>query len=277
MANITAADVYKLRDMTGVGVMDCKKALVEAEGDFDAATDILRKKGQKLANKRADRDANEGNVIAKVNDEKTFGAALMLSCETDFVGKNENFIAASSSFLEIAIAAKAKSIDELLAVQIDGRSVADQVTDLVGKIGEKITLSRYEFVEAESVVVYNHHSNKISAVVGFNKSIELLETAGKDVAMQIAAMAPVAIDKEDVSQEIINKELEIGKEQARQEGKPEEMLDKIAQGRLGKFFKENTLLNQSYIKDNKLTVGKYLETLDKDLKVMKFHRIALGT
>ena len=276
MANITAADVYKLRDMTGVGVMDCKKALIEAEGDFDAATDILRKKGQKLASKRADRDANEGNVVAKINNEKTFGAVLMLNCETDFVGKNENFVAAASSFLDAAINAKAKTIDGLLAVQLDGRSIAEQVTDLVGKIGEKITLSRYEFVEAESVVFYNHHSNRISSLLGFNKTSDAIEVAGKDVAMQIAAMAPVAIDKEDVSQEIINKELEIGKDLARQEGKPEEMLDKIAQGRLGKFFKENTLLNQSYIKDNKLTVAKYLESVDKDLKVLKFHRIALG-
>lgn len=276
MANITAADVYKLRDMTGVGVMDCKKALVEAEGDFEAAKDILRKKGQKLANKRAEREANEGLVIAKISDNKTFGAVMMLNCETDFVGKNEDFIANANKFIDAAIEAKAKSMDDLLALQIDGRSIADLVTDLVGKIGEKISLSKYEFVEAENVVFYNHHSNRISALVGLNKGGEAIDVAGKDVAMQIAAMAPVAIDKDDVSDEIIAKEIEVGKEQARQEGKPDEMLEKIAQGKLGKFFKENILLNQAFIKDNKTTVAQYLKSVDADLQVTKFYRIALG-
>ncbi|MBN2729836.1 MAG: elongation factor Ts [Bacteroidales bacterium] len=276
MANITAADVYKLRDMTGVGVMDCKKALVEAEGDFDAAIDILRKKGQKLASKRAEREANEGIVIAKISDDKSFGAVMMLNCETDFVGKNEDFVANANKFIDVAMEAKAKSMDEFTALQIDGRTIADHVIDLVGKIGEKITLSRYEIVEAENVVFYNHHSNRISALVGFNKGSEAIDIAGKDVAMQIAAMAPVAIDKDDVSEEIIAKEIEVGKEQARQEGKPEDMLEKIAQGKLGKFFKESTLLNQAFIKDNKSTVAEYLKSVDADLKVTKFYRIALG-
>lgn len=276
MANITAADVYKLRDMTGVGVMDCKKALVEANGDFEAAKDILRKKGQKLADKRADREANEGIVVAKISDDKTFGAVIMLNCETDFVAKNKDFISSANKFVDAAIQARAKSMDELMALQVDGRTIAENVTDLVGKIGEKIALSNYEIVEAENVVFYNHHTNRVSALVGLNKGGEAIDIAGKDVAMQIAAMAPVAIDKDDVAPEIIEKELEVGRAQAREEGKPEEMLDKIAQGKLGKFFKEKTLLSQAFIKDNSINVEKYLKSVDPDLKVTKFHRLALG-
>ncbi|PLW92893.1 MAG: elongation factor Ts [Marinilabiliales bacterium] len=276
MANISAADVYKLRDMTGVGVMDCKKALVEADGDFEAAKDILRKKGQKLADKRAEREANEGIVVAKISDDSSYGAVMMLNCETDFVAKNEDFIASANKFVDAAIEARAKSMDEFLALQVEGRTIADNVTDLVGKIGEKITLSKYEVVEAENVVFYNHHSNRISALVGLNKSGEAINVAGKDVAMQIAAMAPVAIDKDDVAPEIIEKELEVGRDQAREEGKPEEMLDKIAQGKLGKFFKEKTLLSQAYIKDNSMNIAQYLKSVDADLKVTKFYRLALG-
>ena len=276
MANISAADVYKLRDMTGVGVMDCKKALVEADGDFDAAKDILRKKGQKLADKRAEREANEGIVIAKISDDKTFGAVMMLNCETDFVGKNEDFIATANKFINAGLEARVKNMDEFMALTLEGQTIADHVTDLLAKIGEKITLSHYEVVEAENVVFYNHHSNRISALVGLNKGGDAIDVAGKDVAMQIAAMAPVAIDKDAVSEEIIKKELEVGMEQAREEGKPEDMLEKIAQGKLGKFFKEKTLLSQAYIKDNSMTVEQYLKSVDNDLKVTKFYRIALG-
>lgn len=276
MANITAQDVYKLRDMTGAGVMDCKKALVESDGDFDAAIDILRKKGQKLATKRAERDANEGIVIAKTSDDKTFGAILMLNCETDFVGKNEDFVKTASSFLDAALAAKVKTHEELLAFPINGRSISDLVTDLVGKIGEKITLSHYASIEAENVVVYNHYNRRISSIIGMNMTGANIDAAGKDVAMQITAMAPVAVDKDDVPQDVINHEIEIGKEQARQEGKPEDMIEKIAQGKLGKFFKESTLMNQTYINDNNMTVGKFIESVDKNLKVYKFYRFALG-
>ncbi|PKP05418.1 MAG: elongation factor Ts [Bacteroidetes bacterium HGW-Bacteroidetes-6] len=276
MANISAADVYKLRDLTGAGVMDCKGALVESEGDFDKAIEILRKKGQKLAMKRADREANEGVVVAAIDDAATFGAVLMMNCETDFVAKNDDFNASAKSFLDAAIAFKVTNLDALLALQIDGRSINDLVTDLIGKIGEKISVSHYEFIEAPLVSFYNHHSHRISTLVGFTQAGDKVAEAGKDVAMQIAAMNPVAVDKDFVPQSVIDKEIEIGKEQARQEGKPEEMLEKIAQGKLNKFFKESTLLNQDFIKDGSMTVGKYLTTVSPDLSVTKFFRLALG-
>ena len=276
MANISAQDVYKLRDLTGAGVMDCKNALVESEGDFEKAIEILRKKGQKLAVKRADREANEGYVIAATDESNTFGAVIIMNCETDFVAKNEDFISATKSFIDAAIAFKPKNIEELNALQIDGRSIADHTTDLVGKIGEKINLAHYEFIEAPCVVVYNHYNHRISTVVGLSEGGEKSMEAGKDITMQIASMKPIAIDKDDVSPDIIAKEIEIGKDQARQEGKPEEMLEKIAQGKLNKFYKENTLVNKDYIKDGSMTVAQYLKSVNPNLKVTKFHRLALG-
>lgn len=276
MATISAQDVYKLRDLTGAGVMDCKGALVEAEGDFEKAIEILRKKGQKLAVKRADREANEGYVIAATDESNTFGAVLMMNCETDFVAKNDDFVSATKSFIDSAIAFKTKSLDELNTIQIDGRSIADRVTDLVGKIGEKITLTHYEFIEAPCVVVYNHYNHRISTLAGLTEAGAKVLEAGKDITMQIASMKPIAVDKDDVSAETIAKEIEIGKEQARQEGKPEEMLEKIALGKLNKFYKESTLVNQDYIKDGSMNVGQYLTSISPNLKVIRFFRFALG-
>ncbi|MPM09545.1 Elongation factor Ts [bioreactor metagenome] len=276
MANISAQDVYKLRDLTGAGVMDCKNALVESEGDFEKAIEILRKKGQKLAVKRADREANEGYVIAAADETNTFGAAIMMNCETDFVAKNDDFVSATKAFIDAAIAFKPKNMDALNSLQIDGRSIADLVTDLVGKIGEKITLTHYECIEAPCVVVYNHYNHRISTIAGLTEGGEKALEAGKDVTMQIASMKPIAVDKDDVSADIIAKEIEIGKEQARQEGKPEEMLEKIAQGKLNKFYKESTLVNQDYIKDGSMTVAQYLKSVSPNLSVTKFYRFALG-
>jgi len=276
MANISAQDVYKLRDLTGAGVMDCKNALVESEGDFEKAIEILRKKGQKLAVKRADREANEGYVIAATDEAATFGAILMMNCETDFVAKNNDFISATKAFADAAVAFKPKSMDELNSLQIDGRSIADLVTDLVGKIGEKITLTHYDYIEAPCVVVYNHYNHRISTIAGMTEAGEKIIEAGKDVTMQIASMKPIAVDQEGVSAETIAKEIEIGKEQARQEGKPEEMLEKIALGKLNKFYKESTLINQDFIKDGSMSVGQYLKSISPNLNVTKFYRFALG-
>ena len=274
--SITAAEVNKLRQQTGAGMMDCKKALVEADGDFEKAIDFLRKKGQKVAAKRGDRDANEGLVLAKTVDGKR-GTMIVLNCETDFVAKNEDFGNFANSILDIAIENKPASIDELKALNFNGSgiTVADKITEQVGKIGEKIDLSAYEVVEASKVVAYNHPGNKLAAMVAID-SDSIDDEAGKDVAMQIAAMNPVSVDADGVDKSIIDREIEIGKEQARQEGKPEEMLEKIALGKLNKFYKESTLLNQQFIKDNKLTVKQYLESFDKNAKVKEFKRIALG-
>jgi elongation factor Ts len=277
MANITAADVNKLRQMTGAGMMDCKQALVESDGDFEKAIDNLRKKGQKLATKRADREANEGYVLAKINSANTYAAVIMLNCETDFVAKNEDFIGFAYKVLDLCIAEQPKSLDELNGLSLNGRSVSDSLTDLVGKIGEKLALAHYEFIEAPTVAAYNHHGNRLATILGLNLAgIEGVEQVAREIGMQIAAMNPVAIDKDNVSAETIEREIEIGKEQARQEGKPEEMLEKIAMGKLNKFYKENTLLNQEFIKDNNLTVKQYLSQLNKELTVTSFRRLALG-
>lgn len=276
MANISAADVYKLREITGAGVMDCKNALTESDGDIQQAIDILRKKGQKLANKRADRDANEGIVVAHVDESKQFGAVLMLNCETDFVGKNEEFVANAHSFIEAAVAKRAKSMDEMMAITLNGRTIADQLTDMVGKIGEKIQISHYEYVEGALVAIYNHHSKRVSSIVAMNQGGEAVEAAAKDITMQIAAMSPVSIDQNDCPKEVIEKEIEIGKEQARAEGKAEEMVEKIAIGKLNRFYKDSTLLNQDFIKDGSMNVGKYLSNISSDLKVISFKRLALG-
>ncbi len=274
MANITASEVNKLRQMTGAGMMDCKNALVENDGDFDKAIDFLRKKGQKLANKRADRDANEGVVIAKTDADKKFAAIIMVNCETDFVAKNEDFVNICKSILDIAIAKKPKTEDELKNEMINGLSIADILIEQVGKIGEKIELAHYHFIEAAEVVAYNHHGNRLATIAGFNKNTD--EAVSKDIAMQIASMAPVAIDKSGVNADMIEKELEIYRDLIRQEGKPENMVEQIAQGKLNKFFKESTLLSQEYIKDTKKTVEQFLAETDKDLTVTAFKRLMLG-
>ena len=277
MANITAADVNKLRQMTGAGMMDCKNALKENDGDFDLAIESLRKKGQKLANKRADRDANEGYVIAKTNAANTYGAVLMLNCETDFVGKNEDFVNFAHSIIDLAIKNSPKSLDELKALNLNGTSVMESVTQMVGKTGEKMDISHFEVIEAPIVFAYNHQGNRLATILGLSKSdVTEIKAIGHEVAMQVAAMAPVAVDKDGVDQETIQKEIEIGKDVARQEGKPEEMLERIAMGKLNKFYKENTLLNQESIKDNKVTVRELLTKADKDLTVTGFRRLMLG-
>lgn len=277
MANITAAEVNRLRQQTGAGMMDCKNALVESDGDFENAIDILRKKGQKLALKRAEKNANEGIVLGRTTDDKTFGLLLMLNCETDFVAKNQEFIDFAQNVVALALEIKPRSLEQLLALTINGRTVTEGVTDLIGKTGEKMELSHYEFIETDKVYAYNHQGNRLATLLGFSGSKNAeLDQIGREITMQIAAMNPIAIDKADVSKEMIDREIEVGKEQAREEGKPEEMLEKIALGKLNKFFKENTLLNQEFIRDSSLTVGEYLAKADKDLKVFAFKRLMLG-
>jgi elongation factor Ts len=274
--NITAADVNKLRTITGAGMMDCKKALVEANGDFDAAIDLLRKKGQKVAANRSDRDATEGLVIAKLDASSKRGVLIVLNCETDFVAKNADFGAVANHILDIAIASNPSNLDELKALNYTGSdlTINDKITEEIGKIGEKIELSQYNVVDAEQVYAYNHPGNKLAAIVGFNKPTA--DDMAKDVAMQVAAMAPVSVDESSVPEDVKQKEIEIGKEQAINEGKPAEMAEKIALGRLNKFFKESTLLNQEFIKDSKLSVSQYLKTADKDLTVTDFKRSSLN-
>lgn len=272
---ITAQDVNKLRKMTGAGMMDCKKALTEANGDFDAAVDIIRKRGQAIASKRADREATEGAVLSRVDATGKFGAIIILNCETDFVAKNEGFVALASSILDAALANKPANIDALKALDLGGISVADKITEQSGVIGEKIDLSAFDVVEAESVAAYVHAGNKLATLVGFNQA-DVDAQAGKDVAMQIAAMAPIAVDRNSVDQATIDHELEIGKDMARNEGKPEAMLDKIAQGRLNKFFKESTLMEQEFVKDSKKTIAQYLDGVSKGLAAVSFKRLSLN-
>ena len=269
MANITAADVNKLRKQTGAGMMDCKKALVEAEGDFEAAIDILRKKGQKVAAKRADRDAVEGAVIAKTNGSDK-GVIVKLSCETDFVAKNDDFVALANKLADIALSTGVQTAEEFGAVEFEGGlTVAAKLQEQTGVIGEKIEVAELATVNAAYVASYIHMGNKIGTLVGLTAEAE---EAGKDVAMQAAAMNPVALNRDSVSEDVIARELEVGKELARQEGKPEEMLDKIATGRLNKFFKENTLVDQDFIKDSKMSVSKYLTSVQAGLEVVDFKR-----
>ena len=272
MIKITASDVNALRKQTGAGMMDCKNALVEAEGNHDVAVDILRKKGQKIAAKRADREATEGVVLSASNGD--FGALISLNCETDFVAINEGFVALAKSFLDAAMSQKPANMDQLMALEVNGMTIADKITEQTGVIGEKLDLSRYEFIESDFVASYIHGGNKLATLVGLSEKVD--SQVGKDVAMQVAAMSPVSVDKDSVSQEIIDKELEVAKDLARQEGKPEEMLDKIANGRLNKFFKENTLLNQEFIKESKTSVAQYLDKQKKGLTVTAFKRVGLG-
>ena len=271
---ITAADVGKLRKMSGAGMMDCKKALTEADGDFDKAIEIIRKKGQSVANKRADRDATEGVVLAKVSEDGKNGVVVVLNCETDFVAKNESFVDITKSILDVALENLPADLDALKALELNGSSIKDLVIEQVGVIGEKLDLSFYGKISAETVVAYIHQGNKLATLVGFNKGGFDIQ-AGRDVAMQVAAMNPVAVSRDVVAATVVEKELEIGRELARNEGKPEAMLDKISQGRLNKYFKENVLLEQAFVKDNKQTVAKYLQSIDKDLTATEFIRFAL--
>ena len=275
MGNITAAEVNKLRKMTGAGMMDCKKALIEADGDNEKAIDILRKKGQKVASKRADKDANEGIVISKVNENAEFGAVLMLNCETDFVAKNANFITFANDLLDTALKNKIKSLDELKAFESNGSSIAESVTELTGRTGERMDLAHYEIIEAAKVFAYNHNGSRLATLLGLNQT-ESIANVGHELAMQVAAMSPVAVDKDDVPQSVIDKEIEIGKEQAQAEGKPEQLLEKIAMGKLNKFFKENTLMNQDFVRESKKSVSQYLKEVNPDLKITGFKRLVLG-
>lgn len=270
---ITAADINKLRQQTGAGMMDCRKALVESNGDFEEAIDYLRKKGQKVAALRGDREAKEGVVIAKTNADNTIGMVLNVSCETDFVSKNAEYIAFAQSIMEAALANDVKNVEELNQVKIDGETIADKLHDQVAKIGEKISVSRFERVDAPYVAAYIHGAYRMGVLVGLNKEND---EAGKDVAMQIAAMDPLAIDQSGISEEVVARERNIAIEQIKAEGKPAEMAEKIAVGKLNKYFKDNTLLAQAYVKDGNQSVGDFLKSLDADLKVKEFKRVALG-
>jgi elongation factor Ts len=274
--NITAADVNKLRQQTGAGMMDCKQALQEAQGDFEQAVDILRKKGQKVAAKRSDREAGEGAVIAGTSADGTRGALIVLNCETDFVAKNEGFVGVAQSILKTAINSGAENLDSLRSLPFDesGRSIGDKITDEIGKIGEKIDLSQYDSLQGGKVVAYIHPGNRLATLVAFNKATT--DEIGKDIAMQIAAMDPIALDENSVPKSVIDREIEVGRELAIQEGKPAEMAEKIALGRLNKFYKESTLLNQEFIKDSKKSIKQYLQDSDKDLTVTAFFRRSLS-
>jgi elongation factor Ts len=271
---ITAADISKLRKMTSAGMMDCKHALDESNGNFEEAVEIIRKKGQLVASKRADREALEGVVIAKVSPDGKYGNMIVLNCETDFVAKNVDFIKFAQDILNLSVDKKPVNLEGLTSLILEGRAVSERITEQVGIIGEKIELSYFGSIEAPQVIAYIHPGNKLATLVGLNKVMD--QQVGKDIAMQVAAMNPIAVDKADVSPEIIEKEKEIGKEQARNEGKPENMLDKIAEGKLNKFFKESTLLNQEFTKDSSKTVRQYLQSVDKDVKVIGFLRYTLS-
>jgi len=271
---ITAKQVNELRKKTGAGMMDCKKALVEADGDMEVAIDNLRKKGQKIAAKRGDREASEGLVIAKTTADGTKGIVVTLNCETDFVAKNADFVSFANKIADIAVESGANSKDELLAKDFDGSlTIEAKIIEQTGVIGEKIEVKTVEVVEAPSVVAYNHPGNQIATIVGLTKAAE---EEGKQVAMQVAAMAPIALDESHVDQETIDREIEVGKELAIAEGKPADMAEKIAKGRLNKFFKETTLLNQAFVRDNKKSVKQFLQDVDKDLTVTDFKRVSLS-
>lgn len=275
--SISAADVKQLREMTGAGMMDCKKALEEANGDFEVAIEVLRKQGQKLSIKRADREAKEGVVIAKTNEDRTRGIIIRLSCETDFVAKGEGFINLAQSFADVALANFPASLEELLALPYSGdTNVGEKVLEQLGVIGEKVEISIYERLEAPLVAPYIHMGYRAGVLVGLNKNNPAFLDAGRDVAMQVAAMSPIAVNESGVDQTIVDKEIEIGIEVARGEGKAEEMLEKIARGKLNKFFKDNTLLHQQFVKDGSLTVAAYLQSQDKELTVTAFKHVKLG-
>jgi elongation factor Ts len=274
MANITAADVNKLRQITGAGMMDCKKALVEAEGDFDKAIENLRKKGQKVAANRADRESSEGAVIAVVNADKTAGVVISLNCETDFVAKNESFVKLANDLANLALNFTTK--EEFLATDFNGITVEEKLIEQTGVIGEKIEVGSFERLEGPFVGSYIHAGNRIATLVSLSANVEGGEEAARNVAMQAAAMAPLALNEDGVDAAVVEKEIEIAKDLLRQEGKPEAMLDNIAKGKLGRFFKVNTLVNQDYIKDSKLSVSEYVKSIDSSLVVTGFKRVALA-
>ncbi len=273
---ITATEVNALRKKTGAGMMDCKKALTEAEGNQEEAIKILRKKGQKVAEKRADRDAEEGVIIAKVSTDGTFAAVVRISCETDFVAKNDDFVAFVTSIADKAIEGKIETADALSNTEINGQKISEIILEQLGKIGEKIEIVEYKTITAAKAFAYIHPGNRLATIMGLNMAdVADVDTIGKNVNMQIAAMAPVALDKDGVDPKIIENEIEIGKDQARKEGKPENLIEKIALGKLNKFYKESTLLAQAYLHDNKQSVDKYLKSADKGLTVTEFFRLAL--
>jgi elongation factor Ts len=277
---ISAADVNKLRQQTGAGMMDCKKALTETNGDFEAAIDYLRKKGAKVAASRQDRDSNEGVVISRTSEDGKLGVIIELNCETDFVAKNAEFVAFANAIANKAVEYRPANIEELGQLEIDTElervKIADAIVHRTGKIGEKIGISKYEVVEGEKVIAYIHGNFRLAVLVALSANVAGADEAGKDVAMQIAAMHPVAIDKDGVDATTIERELEIAKEQIRAEGKPEEMVEKIATGKLNKFYKDSTLLNQEFVKDPSKNVAQFLATIEKGLTVTAFKRVALG-
>ena len=274
---ISAQEVNKLRQMTGAGMMDCKKALVEADGDFDKAIELLRKKGQKVSASRADRETTEGVVLAKTNDDNTQGVLIAFTCETDFVAKNDDFVAMGNKVMELAFNEKPGSVEDLKAIKTGELTLGEEITELIGKIGEKLDISAYQILDGESVVPYIHAGSKLGVLVALkNTDGSDVSDAGKDVAMQIAAMNPVAVDKEGVDPTIVEKEIEIGKEQARQEGKPENIIEKIAMGKLQKFYKENTLLSQAFVKDSSQSISQYLDGVNKGMTVEAFKRVSIG-
>ena len=272
--NISAKEVNELRQKTGSGMMDCKKALVQAEGDFNKAIDILRKKGQKVSEARSNRETSEGIIIYKLNSSEDKASILSFTCETDFVAKNEEFKDLASKILDLAFDNSLNSVGDILKKDLYSNTVEQHIVNLIGKIGEKIEIREYKTLEGEKIVPYIHAGNKLGVLVALSNisSIDYI-SVGKDVAMQIAAMNPIAINSDQVDQSVVDKEIEIGKDQALKEGKPEQIIEKIAQGKLQKFFKENTLLNQSFVKDNSLTVESYLATFSSELSVDKFLRI----
>jgi elongation factor Ts len=274
---ISAQDVNKLRTMTGAGMMDCKKALTEAEGDFEKAIEILRKKGQKVSASRSDRDAKEGSVFVRVSDDKKEAVLIAFNCETDFVAKNDEFQNLGKLIVETAFAKKSASKEALMAEVVGGLSLTDKITELVGKIGEKLEVSSYVHMKGEAVVPYIHSGSKLGVLVSL-KGVNGKDVtdAGKDIGMQIAAMNPVAVNENDVDKSVIEKELEIAKAMILAEGKPEHMVEKIAQGKLNKFFKDNTLLPQIFVKDSSKTVAQYLDSVTKGLTVAEFKRVAIG-
>jgi len=273
---ISASDVNKLRQQTGAGMMDCKKALVESNGDFEAAVDYLRKKGAKVAASRQDRDSNEGVIIAKATTDGKSGIVVEVNCETDFVAKNADFVAFAEKIADVALNSKPASLEELKGLELDGKNIADLLIEQTGVIGEKIDVSKYETITAEKVIAYIHGNYRLGVLVGLSADAAGAEEAGKDVAMQIAAMNPIAIDKDGVDQNTIEREIAIAKEQIIAEGKPAEMAEKIAQGKLNKFFKDTTLLNQEFVKDSSKNIAQFLDSVSKGLTVTAFKRVQLG-
>lgn len=273
---ITAADVNKLRQQTGAGMMDCKKALTEANGDFEAAIDNLRKKGAKVAASRQDRESNEGVVIAKTTADGKRGVVVEFNCETDFVAKNADFVAFANSIADLAIEKNPASLEQLVELELNGEKLADTIISQIGKIGEKVGVSKFETITGEKVIAYIHGNYRLGVLVALSSNPASADEVGKDVAMQIAAMNPVAIDKGDVDSRTIERELEIAKDVIRAEGKPEEMVEKIAAGKLNKFYKDSTLLNQEFVKDSTKTVAQFLNDVEKGLTVSAFKRVQLG-